>query len=48
MPGVADTLDRVIDNLTSGTDFKLVNLLNMEIANRTPKNRNTSIDHPEY
>jgi hypothetical protein len=47
MPGVAETFKTVIDEMTHGTDFKLVNLLHPENANLTHEDLNTSIDEPE-
>jgi hypothetical protein len=47
MPGVAETFKSVIDEMTFGTDFKLVNLLHAENANLTHEDLNTSIDEPE-
>jgi len=47
MPGVAETFKTVIDEMTRGTDFKLVNLLHPENANLTHEDLNTSIDEPE-
>jgi hypothetical protein len=47
MPGVAQTFKTVIDKMTHGTDFKLVNLLHAENASLTHGNQNTSIDKPE-
>jgi len=47
MPGVAETIKTVIDEMTHGTDFKLVNLLHPENAYLTDENLNTSIDEPE-
>jgi len=47
MPGVAETFKTVIDEMTHGTDFKLVNLLHAETANLTHEDLNTSIDEPE-
>jgi hypothetical protein len=47
MPGVAETFKSVIDEMTHGTDFKLVNLLLTENANLTHQDLNTSIDKPE-
>jgi hypothetical protein len=47
MPGVAETFKTVIDEMTHGTDFKLVNLLLAENANLTHEDLNTSIDEPE-
>jgi len=47
MPGVAETFKGVIDKMTYGTDFKLVNLLHAENANLTHEDLNTIIDEPE-
>jgi len=47
MPGLAQTFKTVIDDMTHGTDFKLVNLLHAENANLTHKALNTSLDEPE-
>jgi hypothetical protein len=47
MPGVVETFKTVIDEMTHGTDFKLLNLLHAENANLTHKDLNTSIDEPE-
>jgi hypothetical protein len=47
MRGVAETFNTVIDKMTHGTNFKLVNLLHAENANLTHENLNTSIDEPE-
>ena len=47
MPGVAQMMNSVINEMTYGTDFKLINLLNAENANLTHENLNTSIDEPE-
>jgi len=47
MPGVAETFKTVIDEMTHGTDFKLVYLLHAENANLTHEDLNTSIDKPE-
>jgi hypothetical protein len=44
MPGVAEAFKTVIDELTHGTDFKLVNLLNTENEDLTHEDLNTSID----
>jgi len=46
-PGVAKTIKTVIDKMTHGTDFKVVNLLQAENANLTHQDLNTSIDEPE-
>jgi len=47
MPGVAETFKTVIDEMTHGTDFKLVNLLHTENANLTHEDLNTTIHEPE-
>jgi len=47
MPGVAETITTVIDEMTHGTDFQLVNLLLAENVNLTHEDLNTSIDEPE-
>jgi len=47
MPGVAETCKSVIDEMTHGTDFKLLNLLNAKNANPTHEDLNTSIDEPD-
>jgi hypothetical protein len=47
MPGVAETFKSVIDKITHGPDFKLVNLLHTENAYLTHEDLNTSIDKPE-
>jgi len=47
MPRVAETFKTVIDEMTHGTDFKLVNLFHAENANLTHEDLNTSIDEPE-
>jgi len=47
MPAVAETFKTVIDEMTHGTDFKLVNLLHAENANLPHEDLNTSIDKPE-
>jgi len=47
MPGVAETFKIVIDEMTYGTDFKLINLLQAENVNLTNVNLNTSIEEPE-
>ena len=44
MPGVAETFKNVIDEMTYGTDFKLINLLRAEHANLTHEDLNTSIN----
>jgi len=47
MPGVAETFESVIDEITYRTDFQLSNLFHTENANLTYKNLNTSIDELE-
>jgi hypothetical protein len=47
MSGVAETFKTVIDVMTRGTDFKLVNFLHTDNANLTQKDLNTSMDEPE-
>ena len=47
MPGVTETFQTVIDEMTHGTDFKLVNLLHAENAYLTHEHLNISIDEPE-
>jgi SNF2 family DNA or RNA helicase len=47
MPGVVQTFKTVTDEMTLGTDIKLVNLLLAKNANLTHKDLNTSIDKPE-
>jgi SNF2 family DNA or RNA helicase len=47
MPRVAETFKTVIDKMTPGTDFKLVNLLHPKNAYHTYEDLNTSIDEPE-
>jgi len=47
MPRVAETFKTVIDEMTQGTDFKLVNLLHTKNANLTHEDLNPSIDEPE-
>jgi hypothetical protein len=47
IPRVAETFKTVIDKITHGTDFKLVNMLHPELANITHEDLNTSIDEPE-
>ena len=47
MPGVADTIKTVIDEMTHATKFKLVNWLHTENANLTNEDLNFSIDKPE-
>jgi len=45
MPGVAQTFNSVIDEMTHGTDVTLFNLLHVENANLTREDLNTSIDN---
>jgi len=47
MPGVAETFKTVIDEMTHGTKFKLVNLLHAENANLIHEDLNTSSNEPE-
>jgi hypothetical protein len=47
MPGVAETFKTVLDEMTHGTEFKLVNSLHAENANVTHQNLNTSIEKAE-
>jgi len=47
MTRVAETFKSVIDKMTLGTDFKLINLLHAENANLTHKDVNTTIHEPE-
>jgi hypothetical protein len=47
MPGAAETFTIVIDEMTHGIDFKLVNMLHAENMNLTHEHLNTSIDEPE-
>ena len=47
MPAVSETFKTVIDEMTHGTDFKLVNLLLAENANLTHEDLDSSIDEPE-
>jgi len=47
MPGVAETFNTVIDEMTHGTDFQLVKLLHTENANLTHEELRTCIDEPE-
>jgi len=47
MPGVAETFNTVINEMTQGTDLKLVNLLHAKNANLTHQDLNTGIDKPE-
>jgi len=47
MPGVAQMMNSVINDMTYGTTFKLINLLNAENGNLTQEDLNTSIDEPE-
>jgi len=47
MPGVAETFKCVIDEMTHGTDFKLVNMLQAKNMNLTHEDLNTGLDEPE-
>jgi len=47
MPGVADTFKSVIEEMTYGTNFKVLYLLHMENVNLTHEDLNSSIDEPE-
>jgi len=47
MPGVAATFKTVMDEMTHGTDFKLVNFSHAKIANLTHEDLKTSIEVPE-
>jgi len=47
MPVVPETFKTVIDEMTDGTNFKLINLLLAKNANLTHEDLNTSIDEPE-
>jgi len=47
MPWVAETFKTVIDEMTHGTDFKLVNMLHPANAYLTHEDLNTSVDQPE-
>jgi hypothetical protein len=44
---VAETFKTVINEMTHGTNFKLVNIFHAENVNITHKDRNSSIDEPE-
>jgi hypothetical protein len=48
MPGVAETFKTVIDEMTQGTEFKLVTLLHPENVYIIHEDLNTSIDEPEH
>jgi hypothetical protein len=47
IPGVAETFKRVINEMTPGTNFKLINSLHAENPNLTHEDLNTSIDKTE-
>jgi len=47
MPGVAETIKSVIEEMTHGTNFILVNLVHTGNSNLTHKDLNSSIDKPE-
>jgi len=44
--GVAETFKSVIDEMTHGTNFKVVNLLHTDNADLSHENLNTTIDEP--
>ena len=48
MPGVGASFENVSDEMTHGTDFKLVNILHANYTNLTHKALNTGIDEPEH
>jgi hypothetical protein len=48
MPGVVENFKTIINEMTHGTNLKLVNLLLAENANLTHENQNTSIHEPEH
>ena len=47
MAGVAETFKAIIDEMTHGTDFNLVDLLLADNANLTHQDLNSTIDKPE-
>jgi hypothetical protein len=47
MPGVAERFKSVIDKMTFGTDFKLINMLNGDDVNLTNEDLNASLDKSE-
>jgi hypothetical protein len=47
MPGEAETWQSVINEMTHGTDFQLVNSLHAKYPNLTQKDLNTGIEMPE-
>jgi len=47
MPKVAETFKSVIDEMTYGTDFKLIALLPADNANLTHQDLNTTTNKPE-
>jgi hypothetical protein len=47
MPRVAETFKTVIDEMTHGTDFKLVNSFHPKNVYLTHRDLDTSIDEPE-
>jgi len=47
MPGVGETFKSVIDDMTYGSNSKLINLCLTENTNLTHEDLNTSIDEPE-
>ena len=48
MPGVGETFKTVINEMTQGTEFQLVNLLHAENVNLTHEDLNTSIDKADH
>jgi len=47
MPGVAEMFKSDIDEMTYGSNFKLIDLLHMENANLPQEDLHSSIDKPE-
>jgi len=47
MPGVAEIVTIVIDEMIYGNDFELINLFYPENVNLTHEDLNTGIDEPE-
>jgi hypothetical protein len=47
MLSIAETLKSVISEMTSGINFKLINLMPAQNVNLTHEDLNTSIDKPE-
>jgi hypothetical protein len=48
MPRVAETFKTFIDEMTHGTDIKLVNLFQTDNVNLTIKDLNTALDQAEH